>query len=327
MDLRAIIGGSSSGASTNNSQYFRPASTPAASGNLAVPSYSKPTYQSGSSIWSRVRAFGTEAWQFFDDAAEGAVEGDFSSKQSIPKIIGQIGAGLVPVYGQVSDMRDTAAAVKDTVSGKTGAWRNLGLALVGWIPLVGDAMKSSWKGAKNIPLTGVDNLMLRLRRQITNNVPSPSSSSASEAVQRMFYRPTITQDRSLLAGEGLTNKYGDITYSSLGSEMEQALAYNHEMVHSFLSPKLEMLREFRADVRMTAYQRSSFLRYLEEAMAETYAQIRVKGASLAALKEGLSFPITNGYVELRNVVTEAAVGTIAVGGATYGVYLVTPSTE
>ena len=70
---------------------------------------------------------------------------------------------------------------------------------------------------------------------------------------------------------------------------------------------------------MDLYQRSSLMRYLEEALAETYAQVRVNGASAAF--DGVRFPVTNGYVELRDVLTEAAIGTVLVGGATYGVYL------
>lgn len=135
------------------------------------------------------------------------------------------------------------------------------------------------------------------------------------------YKPTTTGDPALPAGEGWTNKYGDITYSTRGSATDQALVLYHEQVHSFLSPKLKLFRELRADVGMTAYQKSAFLRYLEEALAESYAQMRVNG--IKGLPAGIRFPIANGYVTLRAVLTEAAagaaLGTISIGGIVYAV--------
>jgi hypothetical protein len=52
---------------------------------------------------------------------------------------------------------------------------------------------------------------------------------------RGWYRPIATGDATIAAGEGRTSKFGDITYSTAGSESEQALVLHHERVHSFLS--------------------------------------------------------------------------------------------
>ena len=137
--------------------------------------------------------------------------------------------------------------------------------------------------------------------------------------QRGRYRPTVKGDPALPAGEGWTNKYGDITYSTAGSPTEQALVLYHEQVHSLLSPKLMALREQRADFGMAGYQNSALLRYLEEALAETYAQLRVNG--IKGLPAGVRFPIANGYVSLRAVATEASIGaagvTIVIGGIVF----------
>lgn len=65
-------------------------------------------------------------------------------------------------------------------------------------------------------------------------------------------------------------------------------------------------------------KRSSFLRYLEEALAETYAQIKVHGSS--RLPSGLSFPVRKGYVTVSSVLKEGAIGTVVIGGVTYAVY-------
>ena len=106
-----------------------------------------------------------------------------------------------------------------------------------------------------------------------------------------------------------------------GSPKDIALATAHESVHSFLSPKaLNGLREFRANLAMTAYEKSSLCRYLEEALAESYAQVAVNG--IRALPEGLVFPLRGGYdLTIRRIAAEGAIGTILYGGALYGVHI------
>jgi hypothetical protein len=135
------------------------------------------------------------------------------------------------------------------------------------------------------------------------------------------YEPTITADASLPAGEGRADKLGNVRYSPHGTPQQVALVKAHESVHSFLSPKaLNGLRELRADIGMKAYAKSQLCRYIEEALAESYAQVQVNG--LRALPEGLKFPVTHGYVTVSRVIGEAAIGTITYGGIVYGAYLV-----
>lgn len=63
----------------------------------------------------------------------------------------------------------------------------------------------------------------------------------------------------------------------------------------------------------SAYLRSSVLRYLEEALAESYAQLRVRG--LSGVVVGVRFPIANGYVTVSGLAGEGiAIGNIIVGG-------------
>jgi len=126
-------------------------------------------------------------------------------------------------------------------------------------------------------------------------------------------------DPTLPPGAGHTDRFGNVTYSSAGSATDQALVRYHEQVHSILSPRLSFGRNIRADLMELAYHRSAFLKYLEEALAESYAQLRVHG--IRNLPDGIRFPIKYGYVTLRAVVTEAAIGTVLFGGVTYGVYV------
>lgn len=62
--------------------------------------------------------------------------------------MGQVGAGLVPYYGQAADVRDTAAGVNNVWNnpGSGAAWAGLGGAVVGWVPLAGDALKGAIRG-------------------------------------------------------------------------------------------------------------------------------------------------------------------------------------
>ena len=158
-----------------------------------------------------------------------------------------------------------------------------------------------------------------LKSSVSSALISDSVNNAYRTRGRLFEQPTITGDAKLPTGEGLTDKFGNITYSTAGSQTDQALALYHEQVHSFLSPKLRVLRNFRADFGMTIYSNSDLLRYLEEALAETYAQLRVNG--LRGLPDGIRFPITNGYVTLERGAFEGVIGTITVGGITYGAYI------
>ena len=63
---------------------------------------------------------------------------------------------------------------------------------------------------------------------------------------------------------------------------------------------------------MSAYSRSALMTYLEEALAETVAQLRVNG--LQGLMTGIKFPIANGYISLQQLACEGAeIGTVVVG--------------
>jgi hypothetical protein len=134
---------------------------------------------------------------------------------------------------------------------------------------------------------------------------------------RIRYKPQLPGGR-----RGLTDPYGDVYVSTSQSLSEQRVTLFHELVHRFFSPKVAALRKLRAELAWKAYERSAFLRYLEEAMAEGWGQLREHGL-LSSLK-GLYFPFANGYVTL----SEAAqggnlMGTIMLAGRRIYVYIST----
>jgi hypothetical protein len=141
---------------------------------------------------------------------------------------------------------------------------------------------------------------------------------------RMFYRPTTTiapirQSPGFLT-KGITTMWGDITIESRLSKADQAATLLHEMVHSRLTPKLYFLREVRVRVAMEGYNRSYLLRYLEEALAQTVAELRTSGYQ--GLPAGISFPVKNGYVTLAKMGEEVAgvlLGPVNAASSTYRV--------
>lgn len=112
------------------------------------------------------------------------------------------------------------------------------------------------------------------------------------------YKPSVRQDPSLGAGQGSTSFWGNVQVSSKGSAADQAVVLLHERVHQFLAPKLDILRSYRASNRAGSYMRSSLWRYIEEALAETIAQVGVNG--FKQLVAGLKFPVDNGYMFMRH---------------------------
>lgn len=144
----------------------------------------------------------------------------------------------------------------------------------------------------------------------------------------LFYKPKLTFTSKKLAGEGRTNAAGDIQLGRdrMGNTASKAaeqlrLAANHEKVHQFLTPKLQIFREMRVYMKQSGYQKSYILRYLEEALAETYSQCRMYGLGKEYILNGLKFPFGSHYeisiavlgTELRGIV----LGPITAGGMTY----------
>jgi hypothetical protein len=80
---------------------------------------------------------------------EGATQDDFAQGNTgWGGLLGQVGAGLIPYYGQASDARDTVAGVNNVWQnpGSGIAWAGLGGAVLGWVPFAGDALKGAIRG-------------------------------------------------------------------------------------------------------------------------------------------------------------------------------------
>jgi hypothetical protein len=173
------------------------------------------------------------------------------------------------------------------------------------------------RSATQLQVTRGANVSQIIRPQNPGLLQAGSDSQAG----RFWRKPAVTGDPTLPAGEGETNAFGDVRYSTAGSATEQQLVRIHELVHSFFSPRLSVLRTFRARLAMSAYSRSAILCYLEEGLAESVAQVSAYG--VAGLLRGIRFPIANGYITLQQLSSEGIeIGTIVVGAQRFSVQIV-----
>lgn len=117
---------------------------------------------------------------------------------------------------------------------------------------------------------------------------------------------------------GETDPYGTITIARNQPVSQQRITLYHELVHRFFSPRTGPMRKLRANASLTGYAKSSFLRYIEEALAEGYAQLKVNG--LAEGFRAYRFPIDGGYVTVSSLQSEGTlIGKITLGSSTFHV--------
>ncbi len=151
-------------------------------------------------------------------------------------------------------------------------------------------------------------------------VPSPGPRGPG-----LFYKPQIkvapiANPDPLFTTMGITDMFGDITIEAKLTTAKQLEVLWHERVHQILTPRLYFLRNIRIKVAIEGYNRSYLLRYLEEALAESYAQLRARG--VPGLISGIKFPVKNGYVTIGSMVRETRgilLGSVLVGATSYSV--------
>lgn len=154
----------------------------------------------------------------------------------------------------------------------------------------------------------------------------------AQLVQRIarrftFGSITITADPSLKAGDGATDIFGNIWYSPHGSLQDQQLAIAHEKVHSWLSPKFGPLRELRGNIGQFFYNNSALMCYLEEALAETIAQMKVVGVGPRSFFKGITFPVRNGYITLRRLAGDSLIAVTVLGVKYYVTHTPAPTAD
>ena len=105
----------------------------------------------------------------------GALMGDFNNDPTFWSDVGQIVTGLIPIAGQLGDARDLIHALDDIFNKegfkKIASWATLVLIVIGFIPGVGDAIKSI--GRRGIRYLDNNGIIKRIGQWLGNNVISP----------------------------------------------------------------------------------------------------------------------------------------------------------
>lgn len=115
----------------------------------------------------------------FGSFVDGFVRGDFANNDSWSATAGQVVGGFIPIVGQIADVRDAAAAVGGIVSGRGGAWADLGLAALGFVPGIGDAAKGAIRGGAQVVETGTEIAQQAARHG--DDIAAAAARSADEA--------------------------------------------------------------------------------------------------------------------------------------------------
>lgn len=81
--------------------------------------------------------------EYIMDAFKQIVYGDFEEDSNLLGTIGSVAVGCIPVVGQIADVRDLVADIYNLIDdGPTvEEWVSFGFTAVGFLPLVGDALK------------------------------------------------------------------------------------------------------------------------------------------------------------------------------------------
>jgi hypothetical protein len=192
-------------------------------------------------------------------------------------------------------------------------WLRVGLGAIGLIPGVKPLTSLGRSASRPVIragsglITKVDDL-IRLNRGARVAVGHVDE-AVRAARSGWLYHPTVGQSLNLPAGTaGVTNKYGDILVRPGLSPLEHQRVLLHESVHSFFSPRIMLLREARAKMISWLYSRSHLFRYLEEGLAEGYAQVKLQGLPRGII-EGVRYPLAYDYgISPLRLIVEATGG-------------------
>jgi hypothetical protein len=109
---------------------------------------------------------------------------------------------------------------------------------------------------------------------------------------------------------GSTDRYGAITIAQglTGSTLRETI--RHESIHAFLTPRIGPFLTQRTALNIWSYTHSHLHRFVEEALAESYAT--------GSVRLGVNLALTQYDVSMWRLGAETAVGFGLVGGGGYG---------
>jgi hypothetical protein len=129
----------------------------------------------------------------YEKFAIGAIMGDAFEDGDAVMTFGQIVIGCIPVVGQVADARDVLVGVHKmwSTGGKDGKLQTA-LAMVGFIPVIGDGIKASWKAGRRA-VTGA--MTKSTAKELgTKAVKEGAQETAASATRQMGERALANAD-------------------------------------------------------------------------------------------------------------------------------------
>ena len=240
-----------------------------------------------------------------------------------PVSVGKSGSWSQRAWGGVKAAGGALEVAAGLASGAAASWTGVGAAAGGVVALHGgdsvvSGVREMWQGRETPTFTsqGISAITgSRAAGEIADAGLGLAGTFGAGAFSRAAAsEPLVSKavywTADLPAGSGMTGPFGDILVSKLGSKIDRMQVLLHEKVHSFLSPSASALfARMRADLRTFLYTSSDFMRYAEEALAESFAQLKTISqtgrSGLEAVWSGLAFPLEYGYVGAKRLAAEA----------------------
>ena len=145
------------------------------------------------------------------DFASSFFKGDFSKSTSVSADIGRFVGGFLPF----ADARDIGSAAIDVFQGRPGSFGNLGLAVVGFVPVVGDFAKAGLKGAVNAAERGA----LRTNYNVYEVLTEQSITGTGRSAHRISANKALYKDLQANPeiAQMLNRELGADVFSHMGS--------------------------------------------------------------------------------------------------------------
>ena len=156
-----------------------------------------------------------------NEVLAGALMGDFNSDPTFWSDVGQIVTGLIPVAGQLGDIRDLVHILDDITNfegyKKIGSWATLVLIVIGFVPGIGDAIaKLGKRGLRYLDNNRIlkqmgeflgENIIAPILNRV-GDLTAPLVDQIKNAIRRKLEE---AQQIARQLGEGVDNVIDDVT--------------------------------------------------------------------------------------------------------------------
>lgn len=145
-----------------------------------------------------------------EEFAVGAIMGDAFEDPSVSSTTGQVVIGLIPIVGQIADARDVAVGIhKIWNSGGDDGKLQTTLAIVGFIPGIGDLVKGAFKsGGKKAVAETMQRMVPKMERALAEGITkNPRAAAEAFGVTEDMLQAAhkVAEDAQGMAAKGLSS--------------------------------------------------------------------------------------------------------------------------